>query len=158
LPDTRITLLLNILDQAFDRRAWHGTGLWGSVRGLTPARAVWRPGRGRHNVWEIVIHTAYWKYIVRRRLGRDASLVFPRGGSNWFPSPARPTPGEWRAATALLREQHALLRRTVARFPAARLASRGWRSTWTNEQHVYGAASHDLYHAGQIQLIKRLMR
>jgi hypothetical protein len=73
--DRRIALLLDVFDQAFDRRAWHGTALWGSVR---------------------------------------------------------------------------------ARFPAARLAARGWRTTWTNAQHVYGIASHDLYHAGQIQLLKAL--
>jgi hypothetical protein len=59
---------------------------------------------------------------------------------------------------ALLKQQHGLLRAVVARFPAARLTTRGWRSRWTNEQHVYGIASHDLYHAGQIQLLKRLVR
>ncbi|MGH7646115.1 MAG: DinB family protein, partial [Gemmatimonadales bacterium] len=63
-----IRLLLEVLDQAFDRRAWHGTALWGAIRGLTPAQALWRPRPGRHNNWEVVLHTAYWKYIVRRRL------------------------------------------------------------------------------------------
>src|SRR5256886_13303983 len=53
--------------------------------------------------------------------------------------------------TTLFRSQHRLLRAVIARFPAARLGARGWRSTWTNAQHVYGIASHDLYHAGQIR-------
>src|SRR5881628_931586 len=66
--DPRITLLLDVYDQAFDHKAWHGTPLWGSLRGLTQQAALWRPGRGRHNIWEVVLHTAYWKYIVRRRL------------------------------------------------------------------------------------------
>jgi uncharacterized protein YjlB len=46
----------------------------------------------------------------------------------------------------------------IARFPATRLAAKGWRSSWTNAQHIYGIASHDLYHAGQIQLLKVLRR
>jgi len=156
--DRRIALLLDVFDQAFDRRAWHGNALWGSVRGLAPREALWRPGRRRHNIWEIVLHTAYWKYIVRRRLTRDLGIVFPRSGSNWPPLPAKPDAAAWRRDVALLKEQHHLLRAVIARFPAARLYARGWRSTWTNAQHVYGIASHDVYHAGQIQLLKALSR
>jgi len=156
--DRRIALLLEVFDQAFDRKAWHGTALWGSVRGLTPPEALWRPGPHRHNIWEIVLHTTYWKYIVRRRLTRDTGIVFPRTGSNWPALPAKPDAAAWRRDVALLRQQHGLLRAVIARFPAARLNARGWRSTWTNAQHVYGIASHDLYHTGQIQLLKALHR
>ena len=123
------------------------------------ARHGRRPGRrGRHNIWEIVLHTAYWKYIVRRRLTHNPELAFPRAGSNWPALPAKPDAAAWRRDVALLKDQHRLLRAVVARFPAARLNARGWRSTWTNAQHVYGIASHDLYHAGQIQLVKALRR
>jgi uncharacterized damage-inducible protein DinB len=156
--DRRVTLLLAVYDQAFDRRAWHGTGLWGALRGLSPARALWRPGPGRHNIWEIVLHAAYWKYIVRRRLTRDAALSFPRAGSNWPRLPPRPDAAAWRRDRTLLREQHRLLRAVIARFPAARLDAPGWHSTWSNAQHVYGIASHDVYHTGQIQLLKALTR
>ncbi len=156
--DARITLLLRVYDQAFDHKAWHGTALWGALRGLTPGRALWRPGRRRHNIWEVVLHTAYWKYIVRRRLTRDTAAVFPRDRSNWPLLPARRDAAAWRRDVALLKEQHGLLRAAIARFPAARLDAKGWRSQWTNAQHVYGIASHDLYHAGQIQLLKALSR
>src|SRR5256886_15371890 len=87
--DRRIALLLDVFDQAFDRRAWHGTALWGSIRGLSPRGALWRPAHRRHNIWEVVLHTAYWKCIVRRRLTRDLELEFPRTGSNWPALPAR---------------------------------------------------------------------
>jgi len=153
-----IALLLEVVDQAFDLPAWHGTGLRGSLRGLTPRAALWRPARGRHCIWELVLHTAYWKYIVRRRLERDPDLDFPRAGSNWLPLPQRPDAASLRRDVALLREQHRLLRETIARFPVRRLRQKGWRSRWSNMQHIYGIASHDLYHAGQIQLIKRLMK
>ena len=156
--DRRIALLLDVLDQAFDHPAWHGTPLWGAIRGLSHREALWRPRRQRHNIWEIVLHAAYWKYIVRRRLTRDRALTFPRSGSNWPRLPAPAGAGAWKRDVALLREQHRLLRAVIARFPASRLGSRGWRSRWSNAEHVYGIASHDLYHAGQIQLLKRLQR
>ena len=152
-----VSILVRVFDQGFTAPAWHGTPLWGSLRGITAREALRRPARGRHNIWELVLHTAYWKYVVRRRLTRDASLEFPREGSNWFVTPKRAEGRAWKADLALLREQHRLLRAVIARFPAARLGRRGWRSKWTNEQHIYGIASHDLYHAGQIQLIKRLI-
>jgi len=117
---------------------------------------LWRPQRGRHNIWEVALHAAYWKCMVRRRLVRDPALKFPRSGSNWPELPERADQGAWRRDVALLKREHALLRRTIARFDAARLGRRGWRSQWSNVTHIYGIASHDLYHAGQIQLLKRL--
>jgi hypothetical protein len=151
-------LLLALCDQAFDRRAWHGTPLAGALRGVSARQALWRPRRGRHNIWEIVLHAAYWKYIVRRRLTRDVAARFPRQGSNWFVVPPRQDARLWKRDLALLREQHRLLRNAIARFPAAQLAARAWRSQWTNAATIYGIASHDLYHAGQIQLLKRLQK
>ena len=156
-PRTR--LLLDLVDQAFRAPAWHGTPLSGTLRGVGWGDALRRPGghRQRHNIWELVLHTAYWKYIVRRRLLRDPGLEFPREGSNWLPVPARPGPAAWRRDLALLKEQHRLLRAAIAGFPESRLARRAWRSRWSNVANIYGIASHDLYHAGQIQLVKRLI-
>jgi hypothetical protein len=156
--DRRSSLLLELFDRAFERQAWHGPTRRGAVRGLAPREALWRPGRGRHNIWEIVLHTAYWKFIVRRRLTRDRALAFPRAGSNWPALPPEPDARGWKQDAALLLEQHRRLRAVIARFPATSLDRRGWRSPWTNAQHIYGIAAHDLYHAGQIQLLKRLQR
>lgn len=156
--DARIALLLDVYDQAFDRRAWHGPSLWGALRALAPANALWRPAPRRHNIWEIVLHAAYWKYIVRRRLSRGRVPGFPRAGSNWPTLPLEHDAATWKRDRALLKEQHYLLRGVIERLPGSQLMARGWHSTWTNAQHIYGIASHDLYHAGQIQLIKRLRR
>lgn len=125
---------------------------------MTLAAALWRPRRGRHNIWEIVLHAAYWKYIVRRRLTRARAASFPRPGSNWFVLPRRPDARAWRRDVALLKEQHRLLRDAIARVPPQRLPARAWRSTWTTLATIHGIASHDVYHAGQIQLLKRLHR
>ena len=61
-----IALLVGLIDRAFDRRSWHGMNLRGSIRGMSAKEAAWRPAPARHNVWEIVVHAAYWKYAVRR--------------------------------------------------------------------------------------------
>ena len=99
--DRQIELLIKVLDQAFDVRAWHGTTLKGSIRGLKLPVAVWRPALGRHNIWEIMIHTAYWKYAVRRSLTGDAKGSFPRKGSDWPAVPSVPTGSGWIADVAL---------------------------------------------------------
>lgn len=149
-------MLLQMLDQAFDRRAWHGTTLKGSIRGLKLPVVVWRPAPGRHNIWEIMIHTAYWKYAVRRSLTGDARGSFPRKGSDWPDVPSVPTVAGWKADVAILRDQHTRLREAVKSLSPNRLRAIRKGLKWRNEQYIYGAASHDLYHAGQIQLIKRL--
>ena len=79
-----IDVLLNLIDQAFDHSSWHGTNLKGSIKGMTAKQAAWRPAPGRHNAWELVVHAAYWKNIVRRRLLGEAKGSFPLKGSNWF--------------------------------------------------------------------------
>src|SRR4249919_4277847 len=95
-------LLLNALDQAYRRQSWHGTNLRGSIRGLSPERAARRPGPGRHNIWELVVHCAYWKYAVWRRLTGSERGSFPLAGSNFFARPQGPaTLKAWRADLAL---------------------------------------------------------
>jgi hypothetical protein len=156
--DRRVQLLLSVFAQAFGGASWHGTPLAGALRGVSPRQALWRPGRGRHNIWELVLHTAYWKNMVRRRLTRDETVTFPRRGANFPAVPARPSATQWKADVALLKREHGLLRRAIARLAPARLGRRVWQSRWSAAATVVGIASHDLYHAGQIQLLKRLQR
>ena len=73
-------LLLAEIDEAYNRRSWHGTNLRGSVKGLTAGQAVWRPGPGRHNIQELVVHAAYWKYAATRRLTRSETRKLPSRG------------------------------------------------------------------------------
>jgi hypothetical protein len=150
--------LIDLLDEAFDRRSWHGTGLRGAIRGLTPAVAAWRPGEDRHNIWELVVHAAYWKYAVRRRLTGDKRGTFPLAGSNWWPRPQEGSSSEWKRDVSLLTAEHQRLREAVGKLPQAQLTRRPPGSSFAYAALIRGAAAHDLYHAGQIQLLKRLAR
>ena len=137
-------VLLKVIDQAYDHRSWHGTNLRGSLRGVSVARASWRPGPRRHNIWETVVHAAYWKYVVWRRITGAKRGSFELKGSNWFVRPQQATESAWRADVALLERMHRQLRAAVPRAAA--------KDAWL----VSGIAAHDLYHAGQIQLLKKL--
>jgi hypothetical protein len=150
-------LLLEIVDRAYNRRSWHGTNLRGSIRGVTGREASRRPARGRHNIWEIVVHAAYWKYVVRRRLKGEPRGAFPLDGSNWF---ARRGVNEtaWKQDIALLDRTHRALRSAIEGVPEDDLKRSSAGSSVTNFELIAGIAAHDLYHAGQIQLIKRLLR
>jgi len=145
-------LLLALLAEGFTRSAWHGPNLRQSLKGVRAKQAAWRPALGRHNAWELALHAAYWKYVVRRKIegGRRGSFVLK--GSNFFPRPekGRATEAAWRADLALLDKEHRALeqsvRRVLKRNPSRKML-----------RMLYGIAFHDVYHAGQIRLLRRLM-
>jgi hypothetical protein len=158
MPNSEMKILLTLIDQAFDHRSWHGTNLKGSIKGMKVEDAAWRPAPARHNIWELVVHAAYWKYIVRRRLRSEAKGSFPLKGSNWIKRPAAGdlTEAAWKADVRLLIDTHKTLREVVASLSPVELYQTPAGSKVSNFEMVVGIAAHDLYHAGQIQLIKRL--
>ena len=154
----RLEIILRMIDEAFDRKSWHGTNLRGSIRGLNFKEASWRPHPSRHNIWEIVIHAAYWKYTVRRRLLNEPKGSFPLKGSNWI---GRTVEGagaaaQWNSDVALLVSCHRSLREAITRLGQEQLDAPPVKSKVSTVSILTGIAAHDLYHAGQIQLLKRL--
>jgi len=149
-----VEALLALLDEAYDRRSWHGTNLRGALRTIEPHQLMWRPGPNRHNAWELAVHAAYWKYVVRKRASGAARGGFPLAGSNFYPREGLFNAERWRADLELLADQHRQLREMVAALDAAALTRvvGGKPLAWM----IRGAAAHDLYHAGQIQLLKTL--
>ena len=153
---TELDTLLAAMEEAFERKAWHGPNLRGAIRGLDPAVACRRPARGRHSIWELVVHAAYWKYAVRRRLAGDKRGSFALTGSNWFSRPDEPSAPAWQQDVALLVAEHRALMEVARALDPRRLhgASAGSR---TPAALLRGIAFHDVYHAGQIQVLKRLV-
>jgi DinB superfamily len=144
-------LLLALLDEAYQRKTWHGPNLKQSLKGITAQQAAWRPAPGRHNIWELALHSAYWKYAVRRVLvgGKRGSFVLK--GSNFFERPERGkiTEAAWRADLRILGTEHRALQKIVRQMLQKPVSSKVLRM-------LYGIAYHDIYHAGQIRLLRRL--
>jgi hypothetical protein len=143
------SLLLTTLDQAYERQAWHGPNLRKSLRGVSAKAAAWRPALGRHNIWEIAVHAAYWKYSVRRRLCGEKRGSFALEGSSWFKRPVALSEKAWRADLELLEAEHRKLRAAVVAYLAGKTRP---LPAW----HIFGVGFHDVYHAGQIRLLRRL--
>lgn len=156
-----LAILLQLLDEGYDKKAWHGPNLRGSLRRVEAAVAAFRPQPARHNIWEHALHAAYWKYTVRRRITGEVRGSFPLKGSNWFvrPDPAIPPddwPRAWRADLALLDQVHRSLRAAVAECGPETLAAIRPGAKLATGDVIRSIALHDVYHAGQIALLKRL--
>jgi hypothetical protein len=101
-------LVLALIDEAYAKKTWHGPNLRQSIKGITARQAASRPGPGRHNIWELTLHAAYWKYAVRRRIEGGKRGSFALKGSNFF---ARPEKGKlneaaWTDDKKLLEQEH----------------------------------------------------
>jgi len=147
------SIIVALLDEAYLKKTWHGPNLRQAIKGVSAKQAAWRPMPGAHNIWEEILHAAYWKYMVRRRLegGKRASFVL-RGG-NFFARPEKGKASEasWRADQSILETEHRRLLGTIRKI----LKSPGARK---HLPMLYGVAFHDVYHAGQIRLLRRLQK
>jgi hypothetical protein len=157
--ENRVTsVLLEALHPQRGRMGWHGgpTPL-AAIRGVHAELAAWAPAPGRKSIWQLALHVAYWKYAVSRRLAGGQRGSFPRRPANWPRVPGPPEAAAWIADCALLAEAHRRLLATVARVPRKSYGTpvRGSRR-WTKGEMIVGIALHDAYHAGQIQMLKRL--
>ncbi|MGH9721309.1 MAG: DinB family protein [Bryobacteraceae bacterium] len=141
-------MIIDFLDEAYNKKSWHGPNLRSAIRGVAAQEAAWRPTPGSHNIWELTLHVAYWKYVVTRRITRARRGTFVLPGTNFFKRPVELSESAWKSDIAILETTHRNLRRAV--HDAVTCLHR-------DALHlIRGAAAHDLYHAGQIRLLRRL--
>ena len=148
---SEIVRISDQLRRAFEGEAWHGPAVREVLAGVTAGQAARRPIPSAHTIWEIVLHIAAWETIVRRRLTGEKVDAAPE--MDW--PPVRETDeAAWSRALAQLERGHGELRDAVARFDPARLDEKpaGGSTAYTL---MHGAIQHDLYHAGQIAVLKK---
>jgi uncharacterized damage-inducible protein DinB len=139
-------LILAQLERGFRGPSWHGPSLCEALAGVSEAQASRRPLPGAHSIAELAAHAGAWKRIV---------ADWARGGS-WTqvpPSEDWPEPGPWSERLALLEQAHASLVAEVEGLDAAALARRVGETSLA--EALFGVVHHDLYHAGQILLLRR---
>ncbi len=142
------------LHRAFYGEAWHGPGLMELLEEVDAATASARPVPGVHSVWELALHVAVWDDAACRRLAGEKWQ--PTGTANFPLVPQRATDAAWRKAIAHVRRTHDQLVKTVATLPESRLLDRVPGKRYNFSHMLHGVAQHELYHAGQIAILKKL--
>lgn len=146
-------ILSRILREGYGDGAWHGPDLKSAVSDVTAEQAFRRPAPGRHNVAEIVAHHAWFVRSVAAQLTGRPPADFPIAGEDWFELDAGSI--GWDELRDLLAALQLELSRAAADIAAERVVSPMAESDRFDV--VLGITGHAIYHAGQIQLIKRLI-
>ncbi len=140
------------LQRAFYGGAWHGPALLELLEDVDAATAAAKPLSEVHSIWELVLHIAVWDDAGLRRL--DGEKWQPTGVAN-FPPVAKATEAAWRKAVAATKRTHDRLVKTVAALPDSRLRDRVPGKRYDFYHMLHGIAQHELYHAGQIAILKK---
>jgi uncharacterized damage-inducible protein DinB len=140
------------LRRAYEGEAWHGPSLQELLAGLTAEQAMARPLAGRHTIAELVLHVAAWTRIAARRLAGDT--VKPAPGDDWPPVPGQDE-AAWTKVKEDLKAAQQQLQAAVTEFPEARLNEKLPGEKYSAYFLVHGVIQHDLYHAGQIALLRK---
>ncbi len=154
-PHSEPALIADQLRRAFDGDAWHGPALLELLEDVDAATAAARPLPDVHSIWELVLHVAAWDGAACRRLGGETVQL--TGTAN-FPVVPRPTEATWRKAIAQAKHTHDVLVQTIAALPEARLRERVPGKRYDFYFMLHGVAQHELYHAGQIAILKKAQR
>ena len=143
------------LRRALEGEAWHGPSVLESLAGVSAEQAAARPVRGAHTIWELVLHLGGTYGLVLRRLAGDGRQLTP--ADDWPPCPAA-TDDNWRKAVQELTRLDRELRQAVGSFPEERLDEPLVpESPYSAYTQFIGVTQHNLYHAGQIALLKRAL-
>ena len=145
--------ILDQLERSFKAHAWHGSAVLELLKGVTLEQAVRRPIAGAHTIAEIVRHMTTWKRVVARRLAGVEVKEVP-ADVDWPPAVIG-TDKEWRALVAQLKRAHSDLVAAAGKVRDPLLDRAPAHGTTARYILLHGIIQHDLYHAGQIGLLKK---
>ncbi len=151
MATNEIERIVKQMDRAFQGNAWHGPSVMKILRGITANQAAARLFPDTHTIRELVAHMTAWKRIVARRASGEVVRV--TAAQDW-PAPR----GSWADAVAALRRAHGELVRATRKLPASRVGAKVPGKSHDHYIMLHGMVQHDLYHAGQIALLKKAMR
>jgi len=146
--------LSRILQEGYGRGAWHGPDLAGAISDVAPDTAVRRPAPGVHNIAEVALHHAWFVRSVTAQLTGRTPAAFPVEGQDWFEVDEATGPS-WEEVQTTVASQHEDLAQAVTDIANRRITSPLAESERFGL--VLGITCHAVYHAGQIQLLKRLL-
>jgi len=147
--------ILDQMDRAWEGDAWHGPPVKRVLENVTAELAAQRPIHSAHSIWEIVNHVASWNRIVRHRLIGDP--IEPTPEADW-PPVWDVSDVAWKRTLETLDENRKLLLKTVEEMKDDQLNVQLPGEGYTNYVMLHGLIQHDLYHAGQIAILKKAVR
>lgn len=142
--------LARILQEGYGPGAWHGPDLKAAVADVTSELAFARPQPERHNIAEIALHHAYTTHNVRTKLTGKTTEPFAIEGDDWFPAEN----STWPQIAAILEDEQQKLMAAAEAIESGRATSP--LSETEQLELLLGVTCHAVYHAGQVQLLKRL--
>jgi uncharacterized damage-inducible protein DinB len=152
---TEASRIADQLNRAFSGDAWHGDSLLEILKGVGAAQAAARPIPNAHAIWELVLHITAWDKAVLQRF--DGTAVELADADN-FPQVQDPSDSAWQKALGELRQVHQALIDAVRAMPDKKLQEMvpGKEGAhYTFYYMLHGVVQHELYHAGQIALLKK---
>lgn len=153
---SEIERILDQLQRAYEGNAWHGPSIREALAGVTAAQAHARPLQNAHSIWELVQHIAVWEEVGRRRLSGDRAQIAISSPEDW-PPPEDRSEAAWEQAKAALDRGHRALVEAITRTPESRLDEPIFEGMSTVYVTLHGVIQHDLYHAGQIAILKKAL-
>ncbi|MFZ0803278.1 MAG: DinB family protein [Terriglobales bacterium] len=153
MPET--ARLADQIRRAFEGEAWHGDSMLELLAGVGAETAAAHPIKGAHSIWELLLHVAAWDDAVLRRTGGGAVELSDREN---FPPVSDTSETAWRKAVEQVKKKHDALVKAVAAFPDSRLHEQvpGKKEKYYDHFYLFsGIVQHELYHAGQIALLKK---
>jgi uncharacterized damage-inducible protein DinB len=146
-------LIADQLRRAFEGDAWHGPALLELLEDVDAATAAAKPLPDVHSIWELVLHVAAWDNAGLRRLAGEKAKL--KGKANFPIVPIPPTEEAWQEAVAATTRTHETLVETVAGLSGKRLREQVPGKPYDFYHLFHGIAQHELYHAGQIAILKK---
>lgn len=146
------TRIADQLQRAFHGVAWHGPGVFELLKDIDATTAAAKPIEDVHSIWELLLHIEAWDRAAMVRLGGEKCQ--PTGKDN-FPPVNKVTESLWRATLASANRTHDQLVKLVEGLPESRLRDRVPGKRYDFYHMLHGIAQHELYHAGQIAILKK---
>jgi uncharacterized damage-inducible protein DinB len=153
---TEVERILDQLKRAYEGKAWHGPSVGEALGGITAEQAHARPLRNAHSIWELVRHIAVWEDAGRRRLQGDRAQIEISSPQDWPPADYT-SQTAWEQAKASLDRGHQALVEAIEGLPESRLDEPILEGMSTVYVTLHGVIQHDLYHAGQISMLKKAL-
>jgi uncharacterized damage-inducible protein DinB len=150
--ETEAQRIADQLRRAFYGSAWHGPAVLELLADVDAATAASHPIANVQSIWELLLHVEVWDRVTIERLAGKKSQ--PAGVKN-FPVPAKPTAAVWRQAVSEAKKTHDNLIKIVSGLSDERLRGRVPGKRYDFHHQLHGVAQHELYHAGQIAILKK---